>query len=213
MVALQSCSVDELRVVEVSLPQIEAFKVVGDQQSILAYDAAHRPRAIGEWSAIYFQLNAPHAKGTVAYRWDMGYDLARLLKIDMRNVNAIIVDASWFPDGSIGGDEKAAVLKEALQLPLSEPLTKGLEQRKVVLVCRETEDQWELVVPRGLLPGIISVEEELLQFRPNACLGGPDQCRSSGDDQPWRKVRDAEALEFVPPPAWITEALASSSSR
>merc|ERR1719217_1319058 len=79
------------------------------------------------------------------------------------------------------------------------------------MICRETEDQWELVIPEDLLPELEFQEEEVLQLRPNAFPGGPDQCRDPRIDEPWVRFDDTEALRDEPQPPWILSALAQSA--
>eukprot|EP00931_Biecheleriopsis_adriatica_P035873 TRINITY_DN20673_c0_g1_i1.p1 TRINITY_DN20673_c0_g1~~TRINITY_DN20673_c0_g1_i1.p1 ORF type:complete len:207 (+),score=37.29 TRINITY_DN20673_c0_g1_i1:33-653(+) len=198
-------SAQDLRIVELGELSIQSFKVVGDQQSILDYAQAHPPRVAGEWSAMYLQLNEPHALGTVPYRWDMGYEAANLLGIAFKKLSVVLVDSDWMPDGSLDGDEKARVLKTVLDIPEDCRLMEGLELKRQALLCRETEDQWELVVPVGILQGANIQEEVLLELRPNA-YGATGHCRSHGEDC-WRRFDETEALRDVPPPQWIVDAL------
>lgn len=205
---------DSLRLAEVLVPSLEAFKVVGDQCSLLDYDAAHPPRVHGEWSAMYLQFDEAHALGTTGYRWDMGYGIARLLHLRLQDVTAIVADAAWLPDGSMPGDEKAARLKEAMGLPPGTHLMEALEHRRQVMVCRETEGQWELIVPRGLLQALIVREEVAIELLPNAygATGRCRRCLSEGQVEAWRRFDDAEALREVPPPTWISEALTTAAA-
>lgn len=210
MVAESNCSSSSLAVTEVQLDLLEAFKVVGDEASIEEYISLHPPRVQGEWSALYLQFDEAHALGTVSYRWDQGYKLARLLRASLRTVQVVLVDAPWMPDGRIPGDEKAAVLKEALGLPQEELLTRSLGQKQKILACRETDEQWELVVPLNLFSHLERTEVLALELRPNQ-YGCTSHCRSA-DYEDWRRFDDLDALRDVAPPDWIRGAFATSTA-
>ena len=65
------------------------YKVVGDELSIRDYQqknqANHKNHS--DWSAFYAQLCPVHAKGTIPYRWDQGYNTANLLCVTVRANN------------------------------------------------------------------------------------------------------------------------------
>lgn len=198
-------STHSLRLREIELSSLDVFKVVGNQNSVLEYCNAHPPRVVGEWSAIYFQFNEPHALGTVGYRWDMGYTTARLIRLTLRCVTAIIADAAWFPDGEMTGDAKAAFVKAELGIPDSEQLMEAMAKRQRAFVCRETADQWELVLSPSMLEALATEEEVVLELAPNE-YGMTGLCRRSKED-PWVRFQETDALQEVPPPAWISESL------
>eukprot|EP00929_Paragymnodinium_shiwhaense_P039923 TRINITY_DN20898_c0_g1_i8.p1 TRINITY_DN20898_c0_g1~~TRINITY_DN20898_c0_g1_i8.p1 ORF type:complete len:232 (+),score=59.11 TRINITY_DN20898_c0_g1_i8:46-696(+) len=200
----------QLLVRELALPSLQAFKVVGDQTSVLDYDAAHPPRVVGDWSAIYLQFDVPHSLGTVGYRWDMGYKTANLLRVNFREVNVVLLDAVWFADGDVPGGEKARLVKQALAIGEEELLTEALGRRSQVLVCRETASQWELVLPRGVLPLVLQSEEIAHELRPNE-FGMTSHWRRTPADA-WTKYDETVALQDVAEPAWILQALQTDAA-
>mmetsp|Transcript_62329 Transcript_62329/g.193170 ORF Transcript_62329/g.193170 Transcript_62329/m.193170 type:complete len:214 (+) Transcript_62329:132-773(+) len=208
-------SLEGLRWVEAELNDVEVFKCLGNEETLEEYSAAHPPRVSGDWSAVYTQLNAPHALGTVGYRWDTGYGLARLVRARIPRVRAAVVDAPWMPDGAVAGGAKAAALRVALGLPEDgRPLMDGLGERGQVLVCRETPDQWELVVPTSMVTSLDLQQRAVCELRPNRYgMTGEWRRREEGEGEswgPWRRFDELEALREVEPPAWIAETLAAA---
>ena len=69
--------------------ELVLYKVVGDELSIRDYQqknqANHKNHS--DWSAFYAQLCPIHAKGTIPYRWDQGYDTANLLRVTIKGLN------------------------------------------------------------------------------------------------------------------------------
>ena len=69
--------------------ELVLYKVVGDELSIRDYQqknqANHKNHS--DWSAFYAQLCPIHAKGTIPYRWDQGYDIANLLRVTIKGLN------------------------------------------------------------------------------------------------------------------------------
>ena len=59
------------------LSQIDAFKVIGDEGSLLAYnEASQKGLKPSDWSGLYLQLRKCDAIDTVKNRWQKHYDLA-----------------------------------------------------------------------------------------------------------------------------------------
>mmetsp|Transcript_39887 Transcript_39887/g.125562 ORF Transcript_39887/g.125562 Transcript_39887/m.125562 type:complete len:216 (+) Transcript_39887:55-702(+) len=205
-------SLEGLCSVEVELEDIEVFKCLGDEESLEEYVAAHPPRVPGDWSALYTQFNAPHSLGTVGYRWDAGYGLARLVRARIPRVKGVVVDAPWMPDGAVAGEAKAKAVRQALGLPEGgPPLMERLGERGQVLVCRETADQWELVVPRALMASLSWQQRAVCELRPNRYgMTGEWREREEGEGEgwgAWRRFDEVEALRDVEPPSWIARSL------
>ena len=141
-----------IHIVELTLDKgISLYKCVGHQHRLEDYMSDHPPRVSGDWSALYTQLNCPHSLGTVGYRWDAGYETANVLHVSIAApIQCIIADAPFFVDGSKSGEEKATLLRDALELPGDVPLMNAIGEQGKVLVCRETETQWEMVLPHTL---------------------------------------------------------------
>jgi len=198
-----------LQIVEISLASLEAYKVVGDQLSLRDYTVAHPPRVVGDWSSVYLQFDEPHSLGTVGYRWEMGYAKANLLRVALADVCAIIVDAPWMSSSDVSGNEKARCLKNALGVSEEELLMDAVGRASKVLVCRETESQWELVVPPSVLRACLQKEELALELKPNQ-YGMTGHARVADGD--WTKFNEAVALKEVPEPQWILQALGRSTT-
>ena len=69
--------------------ELVLYKVLGDELSIRDYQQKHlaNHRNHSDWSAFYAQLCPIHAKGTIPYRWDQGYDTANLLRVIIKGLN------------------------------------------------------------------------------------------------------------------------------
>merc|ERR1719215_2615242 len=130
------------RFAELPVGGTRVFKCVGDEAGIEEYVAAHPPRVLGDWSALYMQFDVPHALGTVGYRWDQGYSSARVIRASLPELRAVVADAPWMPDGSVGGEAKAEAVRKALALPADVPLMQAVGEQGKALVCRETDNQW-----------------------------------------------------------------------
>lgn len=208
-------TMEGLRVAELPISDVHAFKCVGDQAFIGEYVAAHPPRVIGDWSALYMQFDILHALGTVGYRWDQGYSFARVIRATLPEMLAVVVDAPWMPDGSVGGEAKAEAVRKALRLPADVPLMQAVGEQGKVLICRETEQQWELVVPSQLASTLAWQQEAACELKPNK-YGATGEWRRRGSEMEevwsdWQRFHDSEALAEVEPPSWIEVALSELS--
>lgn len=193
---------------------IKLWRVIGDELDVAAYAAAHTsstPSATpGDWSAMYFQLSAGNAAGTLGYRWDQGCTVARLMQVSMPLAEigavALVVDDAGKGTETDTGTEtgpqqrhglmvahdvsgafKAAQLKLPLGIPADKPLLPALGQRQppAVLVCRESVGEWEVAVPHNLLPlmtwGAEWAERCVAEFRPRAGVTAETRpCEAAG---------------------------------
>ncbi|CAM9896945.1 unnamed protein product, partial [Scytosiphon promiscuus] len=190
-----------VRLVTVTPAALELWRVIGDEPNIAAYAAAHAPSTPSaakpsDWSAMYFQLSAENAAGTLGYRWDQGYTLARLMRVSLplaeSGAIALVVDDTGngtetqagtktgvqrhglMVASDVPGAFKAARLKSSLEIPPDAPLLPALGRRRTpaVLVCRESVGEWEVAVPHDLLPvmtqGAAWTERCVAEFRPRA---------------------------------------------
>ncbi|CAM9950826.1 unnamed protein product, partial [Ectocarpus sp. 12 AP-2014] len=185
--------------VEATPATLHVWRVIGDESGVAAYAAARAPSVPAttesDWSAMYFQLSPGNAVGTLGYRWDQGYPVARLVRISLPlaacGAVALVVDdtrekveagaeianrenklAGLMVSSDIPGAFKAAVLKSRLGVPPDQPLLPALGQRQppAVLVCRESVGEWEVAVPHILLGfmarGNTWEERRVAEFRP-----------------------------------------------
>ena len=152
---------------------IVVFKVVGSESTCGEYmrAAALKPARVQtrDWAAFYFQLNQRHALGTLGYRYDAGYKRARLLEVTlgvccvvkMTDPNKVMAS------GALSGDAKARLLKAALELDSELPLMEQLGTKGQSLLCLETEDEVELVMPLSLLERSVVSERLVCEIAPN----------------------------------------------
>ncbi|CAN0302398.1 unnamed protein product, partial [Ectocarpus fasciculatus] len=168
----------DVRLVEATPATLGVWRVIGDESGVAAYAAARAPSvpvtAESDWSAMYFQLSPGNAVGTLGYRWDQGYPVARLVRISLPlaacGAVALVVDDTGkrvetgaesvtrepklpglMVSSDMPGSFKAAVLKSRLGIPPDEQLLTALGQRQppAVLVCRESVGEWEVAVPHN----------------------------------------------------------------
>lgn len=171
---------------ETTPAKLGLWRVIGDEADIAAYATSHAPPATtaaagvaNDWSAMYFQLSPENAAGTLGYRWDKGYTVARLVRVSLPlnacGAVALVVDDTGrgmekgegeeigahrkrrglMAASDVPGAFKSALLKSRLGIPQGESLLPALGSRTpkpAVLVCRESAGEWEVAVPHELLP-------------------------------------------------------------
>ena len=206
---------ENLVLVDTELDGVTVYKCVGDEDSLEEYISKPGGRRVpGEWSATYTQFNIPHSLGTVGYRWDAGYSSANVIRVVVSTpIKCIIADAPFFVDGSVGGDEKANALRLALGLEEGVPLMQAIGNQGKVLICRETETQWELIIPHNLPEPLICDQQVVMQLKPNM-YGATGQARIYDEEKKafsaFRRCDDTEALREEPEPKAILQALRGS---
>lgn len=188
-----------MHLVEATPATLDVWRVIGDESGVAAYAAARAPSVPAttesDWSAMYFQLSPGNAVGTLGYRWDQGYPVARLVRISLPlaacGAVALVVDDTGervetgaeivsrepklpglMVSSDMPGSFKAAVLKSRLGIPPDEQLLTALGQGQppAVLVCRESVGEWEVAVPHNIL-GVMArsnawEECRVAEFRP-----------------------------------------------
>lgn len=167
---------------EICVQNLRAYKVFGDDMTLQSMrdhawafddldgrDGQQHP----EWQALYMQFKQSHVLGTVPYRWDkMAYTHAQLVEVLFDSLEVVVFDGPLLHDGSVGAEEKAAAVKTHLQLASSaaEDEKTGLlmhelgKSGKAALV-RETEEEWELLIPHCLVPRLRFSEKPLARWR------------------------------------------------
>lgn len=136
------------------------YKVVGDENLILEYHQKHNS-SLTDWSFLYLQLSKEHAKTATGNRWDQGYRIAKLLAVRLAgaasvSIKRVVGDVMW--NGAVDGTTKAALVKQALRLSHDVPLPLQLESRRTLLLVEETQGEWELLVPHGLVAEVLATE-------------------------------------------------------
>ena len=133
------------------------------------HDSTPAPAHDDDWQALYTQFSAPHALGTVPYRWEQAENtLAILIRATLQQpLDILVVDDASLHDGTISGTQKAHWIKQQLLLdiPLNVPLMQALGRQGKAALIRETSHEWELVLPHNLLPTLAWHEAAVLRMQ------------------------------------------------
>lgn len=217
----------EVCLLETAPAKLDLWRVIGDEAGVASYAAAHAPPAnaalVGDWSAMYFQLSPENAAGTLGYRWDKGYTVARLVRVSLPlaacGAVALIVNdmgrgtevgAETGAHGKrlglmaapdVPGAFKSALLKSRLGIPGSQSLLPTLGRRTpnpAVLVCRESTGEWEVAVPHQLLPLMAHdaawAEQHVAEFRPRAGVTAEVRPWSVEGSHRWHRWHDGDSV-------------------
>jgi len=156
-----------------TLQNLRIYKVVANEDSMFDYvkNCALQDTLDGvgsnqrpDWRALYTQFLHDHTIGTVPYRWNR-FKMATLLEVTFKTLDVVILDGSIFFDGKISGDQKAQAVKELMKLDLNAPLMATLGEAGLCALVRETEDEWELIVPHNLFAKLSFTEKVIMQFQ------------------------------------------------
>jgi len=196
-------------------PIVTAMKVVGEESTLRDYVANHPPRG-GDWAAIYFQVSESNALGTVAYRIEQQCKTAQFLWVDFSfdaETRLLFIRDDAFGSGQWSGEEKANLLRQhpVFQPPLDErPLMEQLGERRLVVLCRESEGEYEFIVPHALFESdedIVVAERLGLQFRLDQARFEISGVRAAGEEE-FRAFSDAEQTRLKndsPLPNWVID--------
>ena len=173
---------------ELHAKNVKLYKVTHGVCTLLEYNSAHKDDLDGtdslqhaEWRALYTQFQADHVLGTVPYRWEKGHAEAVLIEATLASVDIVEIDGPILHDGSVSGGEKAAAVKEKLGLPAAEPLMEALGRLGKTALVRETEDEWELIVPHALLDKLSLTERVVARFRKHPSMSITHTWRAESD--------------------------------
>ena len=144
--------------------------------------------------------------GTVPYRWEKGHSEARLVAVTFEELEIVVLEDERLHDAGMSGEQKAAMVKKKLGILEEEPLLEALGKRRQVALVRETESEWELIIPHDLLPTLPFQERGIARFRrhpqmPVISHWTREMSDMSGDmsDMPWQSGDDLSQLEsFLP---------------
>eukprot|EP00539_Tryblionella_compressa_P005605 CAMPEP_0178760814 /NCGR_PEP_ID=MMETSP0744-20121128/15692_1 /TAXON_ID=913974 /ORGANISM="Nitzschia punctata, Strain CCMP561" /LENGTH=264 /DNA_ID=CAMNT_0020415415 /DNA_START=125 /DNA_END=919 /DNA_ORIENTATION=- len=117
-----------------------------------------------DWRGLYTQFQREHVVGTIPYRWERGCTYATLVAVTFDRLDVVMLDDAIFHDRVTSGSQKAAVVKERLNIASHEPLIATLGDRGKVALVRETADEWELIIPHNLLPRLNFQERVIAIF-------------------------------------------------
>jgi hypothetical protein len=109
-----------------------------------------------------------------------------------------MMDGPLMHDGSVSGKEKAAVIKELLNMDMKEPLMEKLGKQCKAALIRETQDEWELVVPHNLLDQLEYSERVVARFQRHATMPITHRWQQvpTGIWEVWRD--EVDVSEFIP---------------
>jgi hypothetical protein len=233
------------------------YKVLGDELSIRDYQQKHlaNHRNHSDWSAFYAQLCPIHAKGTIPYRWDQGYDTANLLRVIIKGLNEgnagapLPSSADATADSSVTGskqtsaannaaplqlllivdddqsqmcnsaqsqEDKAIMIKHQLGIPKDAMLMDWIgENMPLTMLClRETEQEWELILPHALVrsQSLLLQEKVVQQYRPKHGTTYLFRDTSNKEECPWVRYEEGETLkQEVRVPEWINAAVRATN--
>mmetsp|Transcript_57944 Transcript_57944/g.67623 ORF Transcript_57944/g.67623 Transcript_57944/m.67623 type:complete len:233 (+) Transcript_57944:153-851(+) len=181
----------------------EAGTLVGYNDSCLATADAGSLEQV-EWRGLYTQLKRDHVLGTIPYRWERGGNTAaRLVRATFEDLTIVVLDGPMMHDGGISGGDKALAAKVLLGIDPTLPLLAALGERRQVCLVRETEDEWELVIPHALLQHLSMRETGVARFRKHPSMPithrwQPEE-QPEGTLEPWEDgTPPAKALSLIP---------------
>mmetsp|Transcript_25977 Transcript_25977/g.60718 ORF Transcript_25977/g.60718 Transcript_25977/m.60718 type:complete len:210 (+) Transcript_25977:50-679(+) len=174
----------------------DSLRVYNDMQ-MASYAASVVPTQCLDWRALYTQFQRKHVLGTVPYRWDKDFQEAQLISATFASLDVVVLEGKMLHDGALSGQEKALAVKRILDLPLEIPLMEALGAKGKVALVKETEDEWELIVPHELLSRLSFEEQVVARFKKHSVLPVTHRWRleASTEWEPW--VED-EACDSVP---------------
>lgn len=143
------------------------YKVVGGRANLHEYvrQGAGSVKHL-DWQALYCQFLREHVLGTIPYRWDGNFADATLIQARLVDpVDVLRVDGKVFHEGGTSGAEKARMLKSILQIPDTEALMPALGRRNRCMLVRETEEEWELLLPHDYLERARIEERAVCRFK------------------------------------------------
>ena len=128
--------------------ELVLYKVVGDEKSIRDYQQKHltNHKNHSDWSAFYAQLCPIHAKGTIPYRWDQGYDTANLLRVILKGLNEGNAGAPFPLSADATADTTADATAEATDDATADSSVTGSQQTSAATANNAAPLQLLLIV-------------------------------------------------------------------
>ena len=165
---------NDLEIREVHLDEIKVYKILSGCSTLVAYDSLLRRRRMErdqqrsleeqEWAGIYTQLERPHVLGTLPYRWDRGAMEATLVEVTLRNIDVLVLDGDLMHRNDLKGGEKACAVKLKLGIDRVTPLVEAIGRKGQLIAVKETQDEWEMVLPHSILKSLEVKERVLGKF-------------------------------------------------
>lgn len=149
-----------------------------------------------DWQALYLQFQCNHALGTVPYRWESSRDYkeAQLLEVTFEDLRIVVLGCSYLHDTVISGADKAHTLKMAMGIDDGLLMEYFGKLGKAVLV-RETDAEWELLVPHCLLPHVRFKERVVARWRRHTHMPVTDKWCDMANPEEWMEWHEG----FKPP--------------
>lgn len=155
---------------------VTVYKVLAGDTTLASYNEGSPPSAhddldgdgsqqLKDWRGLYTQFQRDHVLGTVPYRWEKGHSEARLVSVTFEELEIVVFQDDRLHDAGMSGEQKATMVKQKLGILEEEPLLVALGKRRQVALVRETESEWELIVPHDLLPTLPFQERGIARFR------------------------------------------------
>jgi len=110
----------------------------------------------------------------VPYRWESqvrDYREAQLTEVTFEDLHVVVLNRTLLHDGNVSGADKAAVAKVAAGINEG-LLMEGLGRKGKAALVRETESEWELLVPHCLLPHLKFQERVVTRWRRHTHMCG-----------------------------------------
>lgn len=149
-----------------------------------------------EWRALYTQFQQEHVLGTLPYRWENPDTTeATLVSVSFEALDIVVLDGPLFHDGSVGGRDKALAVKQHLGLDAARPLMAALGDQGTAALVRETEEEWELVIPHSLLSELKFSERVVATFQRHPQMQITHKWRAGGGV--WEAWEDGVGLECI----------------
>ncbi len=180
------------------------FKVIGNVEGVAAYvrsSSSSRTGGSSDWSALYAQFNAQNALETAGYRFEVFKEVL-LIEVEIE-CSAVIERDEIMSKMDVSGLQKATFLKEKLDIPNGELLMEALGKRGLCLICLESQNEYELVIPHLLMDAVLKKETTIYRFRPNE-FGSTGFYKREGEDQ-WKSMPKNGILFENVQPKWLIE--------
>eukprot|EP00971_Amphidinium_carterae_P177263 3515401-Amphidinium_carterae.1 len=144
------------------------FSFNSEQQSSYQKWEGDPDLQVPDWRALYTQFQCKHVLGTVPYRWEDEETEATFVSATFDDLEIVVLEGDLMHDGSVSGEEKALAVKRLLkvdeELPLMVdeelPLMQMLGKKGKVALVKETDDEWELLIPHDLLSKLSYTEHK-----------------------------------------------------
>ena len=208
----------EISATEIRASGVKFYKVVAGDMTVMQYNSAQRDDLDGscslqrrDWVALYTQFQREHVVGTIPYRWEKGHSEAALVEVSFScPLDIVIFDGALFHDGTMSGNDKAAAIKAHLGITSQEVLLEHLGRADKTALVRETDDEWELIVPHELLGRLPFTERVLCRFQRHPEMAitrrWQDAVSADGTWRPWRETLPAHVIDL--PMDWLPSHLA-----